>query len=50
MIQPLRRAHLRIFIVLAVLVPLIFFLALIKRRPLPPVAPAQANPAAEVSP
>lgn len=49
MIQPLRHTHLRIFIVLAVLVPLIFVLALIKRRPLPPVRPAHANSAAEVS-
>jgi hypothetical protein len=49
MIQPLRQRHLRTFLVLAVLVPLIFVLALVKRRPLPPVTPAHTNSAAEVS-
>jgi hypothetical protein len=49
MIQPLRQTHLRIFLVLAVLVPLIFVLALVKRRPLPPpVTPVHAT-ATEVS-
>lgn len=49
MIQPLRRTHFRMFIVIALLVPLIFVLALAKRRPLQPVTPTHANSAAEGS-
>ena len=49
MIQPLRQTHFRVLLLLAVLVPLVFVLALAKRRPLPPVTPARTNTATEVS-
>jgi hypothetical protein len=49
MIQPVRQTHFRIFIVLAVLVPLIFVLALAKRRLVKPATPAHTSSAEEVS-
>jgi len=35
MIQPLRRAHLRIWIVLTIVIPLTLFVALLARHPAP---------------